>query len=241
VAISIIIPAFNEERFLPETLAHLRRAEAHLGDAPGRHLDVVVVDNASTDRTAEIALTSGARVVVVPEHNIGLVRNAGAKAASGDVLVFLDADTLIPENALSRIVQEMDDPNCLGGAADTDYRPAKTSIKAYVLFWRLLGQSLGMAQGALQFCRRDAFATLGGYDETQYMGEDVDFYWRLGKLAKARKGHVRLLRDVRVIPSCRRYDQWSTWKTLWKTNPFYATLFRRRQSAWRGWYSEVPR
>ena len=241
MTISVVIPAFNEERFLPETLEHLRRAEAHLGTGPGRDVEVIIVDNASTDRTAEVALASGAKVVGVPEHNIGLVRNAGAKAATGDLLVFLDADTLIPEATLSRIVQEMENPSCLGGAADTDYRPARASMRAYLGFWRLVGRATGMAQGALQFCRRDAFLALGGYDEATYMGEDVDFYWRLGTLAKARGGHVRLLRDVRVLPSCRRFDQWPTLRTLWKTNPFYITLFRRRASAWRGWYSDVPR
>lgn len=235
--ISVVIPAFNEEKYLPETLGHLRRAQVHLG----RDVEVIVVDNASTDRTAEVALASGAKVVDVPEHNIARVRNAGAKAASGDVLVFLDADTLVPEATLGRIVQEMADPSCLGGAADTDYRPARASMRAYIRLWRVLGRMTGMAQGALQFCRRDAFAALGGYDETSYMGEDVDFYWRLGKLAKQRKGHVRYLKDVRVVPSCRRYDQWSTWRTLKETNPFYAALFQRRASAWRGWYSDVPR
>lgn len=239
--ISVIIPAFNEERLLPGTLGHLRRAAGRLGAVPGREVEVIVVDNASTDRTAEIALAAGARVVSVPEHNIARVRNAGAGAASGDVLVFLDADTAVPESLLGRIAEVMGGPACLGGAVDTDYRPAQFLMKVYVRMWRLLGQCLGIAQGALQFCRRDAFSALGGYDESMYMGEDVDFYWRLGKLAKARGQHVRYLRDVRVVPSCRRYDQWSTWRILVETNPFYAALFQRRRAAWRGWYSDVPR
>ena len=157
------------------------------------------------------------------------------------MLVFLDADTIIPETTLARIVQQMEDSKCLGGAADTDYRPARSLMRAYLLFWRVVGRAFGMAQGALQFCPREAFATLKGYDEATYMGEDVDFYWRLGKLAMARGGYIRLLPDVRVRPSCRRFDQWSTLKTLWMTNPFYITLFRRRPSAWGGWYIVVPR
>jgi len=239
--VSVIIPAFNEERYLPQTLERLHQAEEQLRAGPDRDVEIIVVDNASSDRTAEIALASGASVISIPEHNIARVRNAGANAASGDLLIFLDADTLIPATLLSRVVQVMEEPTCLGGAVDTDYQPARRIIKAYVLLWRLIDLSFGMAQGALQFCRRSAFASLGGYDETMYMGEDVDFYWRLSKLAKSGGQHVRYLKDVQVVPSCRRYDQWPTWRTLIKTNPLYCTLFCRRQSAWRGWYSDVPR
>ena len=239
--LSVIIPAFNEERFLPQTLDHLRRATEHLGAVSGRDVETVVVDNASTDRTAEVARAAGARVVPVPEHNIARVRNAGARAASGDLLLFLDADTLVPEDLLGRIARVMEEPACAGGAVDLDYRPARPPIKVYLRLWRLLGLSLGMAQGAAQFCRRDAFAALGGYDESLYMGEDVDFYWRLGRFARARGQHVRFLRDVRVVPSCRRFDQWPTSRILVQMNPLYIGLFRRCRAAWRGWYGDVPR
>jgi glycosyltransferase involved in cell wall biosynthesis len=239
--LSVIIPAFNEERFLPQTLDHLRQAAEHAELVPNRDVEIIVVDNASTDRTAELAAAAGAKVVSVPEHNIGRVRNAGAGAASGNLLVFLDADTLVPRSGLSRIVQVMEEPSCLGGAADTDHQPARPLIRLYLRMWRLVGLSLGMAQGAVQFCRRDAFSAVGGYDESIYMGEDVDFYWRLSKLAKGRGQHVRYLKDVRVVPSCRRFDQWSTMRILIQTNPLYITLFRHRQAAWRGWYSDVPR
>src|SRR5262245_16208563 len=113
MTMSVIIPAFNEERFLPQTLEHLRLAAKFAGSVPGQDIEIIVVDNASTDRTAEIALAVGARVISVPEHNIARVRNAGATAAFGDLLVFLDADTLIPESLLGRIMQVMNDPACL--------------------------------------------------------------------------------------------------------------------------------
>jgi glycosyltransferase involved in cell wall biosynthesis len=239
--LSVIIPAFNEERFLPQTLAHLRQATEHIGAVPDGDIEIIVVDNASSDRTAEIALASGTKVISVPEHNIARVRNAGAGAAKGGVLLFLDADTLVPEILLSRIMSVLEEPTCLGGAVDIDYQPARLLIKLYLRLWRLIGLCLGMAQGAVQFCRRDAFAALNGYDESIYMGEDVDFYWRLSKFAKARGQHVHFLRDVRVVPSCRRFDQWPTLRILIKTNPLYILLFRKYQAAWRGWYSDVPR
>jgi len=109
--LSVIIPAFDEERYFSLTLAHLRRASDHLGACRDEEVEVIVVDNASTDRTAETALASGATVVPVPEHNIGRVRNAGASASAGDLLVFLDADTVVTEGLLSRVVEVMEDPN----------------------------------------------------------------------------------------------------------------------------------
>jgi glycosyltransferase involved in cell wall biosynthesis len=239
--LSVIIPAFNEERFLPETLAHLRAAEREAAEEHGARVEIIVVDNASNDRTAEVAREWGATVVSVPEHNIARVRNAGALAAAGDVFVFVDADTLVPETVLSRIVLAMKDPDCLGGAVDTDYRPARRLIRVYLHLWRWIGILTGMAQGATQFCRRDAFSALNGYDERMYMGEDVDFYWRLGRLARSRGHRVRLLREIQVVPSCRRFDQWPLVRTLIQTNPLYVTFFCRRPSAWRGWYGNVPR
>src|SRR5215469_7406934 len=182
--LSVIIPAFNEERYLPRTLSCLNQAINGLGEHADCHVEVVLVDNASTDRTAEIAASFGARIVSTPDHNIARVRNLGAGAASGELLVFLDADTLIPRELLSRILEVMDDATCLGGAVDIDYRPARALMRAYVGVWRAIGLALRMAQGATQFCRREAFAALNGYDDTLYMGEDCDFYWRLRRLAK---------------------------------------------------------
>ena len=239
--ISIIIPAFNEERFLPDTLAHLNQAIADLLTTPEHDIETIVVDNASTDRTAAIARDAGARVISESEHNIGRVRNAGAKAAMCNLLVFLDADTLIPSDLLRRVVEVMAEPTCLGGAVDLDHQPARWVMRLYLRCWRFIGLCCGMAQGGVQFCRRAGFDAVGGYDESIYMGEDVDFFWRLGKFARRSGQHVRIIRDVRAIPSSRRFDQWPISRLLIETNPIYIMFRQRRATAWRGWYSDVPR
>jgi glycosyltransferase involved in cell wall biosynthesis len=204
-------------------------------------VEVIVVDNDSSDATAEVARGFGAVVVGESVHNIAKVRNTGAAKAHGDVLVFVDADTVVPAELLSRIGAVLSEPNCLGGAVDTDYRPSKLASKLYLRAWRVAGRLAGVAQGATQFCRRDAFDALDGYDETLFMGEDVDFYARLKRLARRRGGGVSLIDDVRVSPSTRRFNQWSFMHTLIWTNPLFVFLFRRRESVWRGWYKEVPR
>ena len=96
--------------------------------------------------------------------------------------------------------------------------------------------------GALRsFLEGGAFERLGGYDETAWIGEDVDFYWRLGRLARAGGRRVHLIREVRVRPSTRRFDNWPLWRILLWTNPVIIALLRRTRSVWGGWYSQPVR
>ncbi|HEY6467175.1 MAG TPA: glycosyltransferase [Candidatus Acidoferrales bacterium] len=235
--ISVIIPAFNEESYLPQTLARLQDTIS----ACARSVEVLLVDNESTDRTAEIARSFGATVVLERVHNIGRVRNTGAKVSRGDVLVFIDADTVVPPHFLSRVADTMARSACLGGSAGLVHRPASKLLRAYLEVWRCLGTTLGMAQGAAQFCQRSAFSALNGYDESQFMGEDVDFYWRLKKFSKKMGGYLVFLKDVKVVPSPRRFDNSPIWRTLVWTNPLFVAFFRKTRSAWGDWYVRTPR
>ena len=239
--VSVVIPAFNEEGYLGETLASLNRAKAILQSEGGLPAEIVVVDNDSVDSTADVARALGASVARETQHNVAKVRNTGAKLCNGDVIVFVDADTVVPDKLLSRIVKTMSDATCFGGAVDSDYRPIKRTVKAYLQFWRVIAKLTGMAQGATQFCRRDVFFAMNGYDETLFMGEDVDFHWRLKRIAKRQNGSVVIIEDLRVAPSTRRFDQWRLWRTLVWTNPLFIFLFRRRRTCWHGWYKAAPR
>jgi glycosyltransferase involved in cell wall biosynthesis len=240
-SVSVIVPAFNEERCIAETLDHLRTAAELVRTLAGTPVQILVVDNASTDRTAAIAGGCGVTVIGEAEHNIAKVRNAGARAADHDVLVFVDADTLVPSQLLLRIGQVMASSACLGGAVDNAYDAQRPVIRAYLKFWRILGMLGGMAQGACQFCGRHTFGELGGYDETLYMGEDVDFFWRLRAAARKRELHTSFIRDLQVVTSARRFDTWPLWRTLVLTSPVVAFALRRRSSPWAGWYDRPPR
>jgi glycosyltransferase involved in cell wall biosynthesis len=240
--LSVIVPAFNEVRALPATLTAIDSARSRARIACGCETELVVVDNASTDETAEVARDAGATVVDEPLRNVGRARNAGAAAATGNLLVFVDADTWMPEDAFERIARAMQDARCVGGALDLVHRPRSTLLRAYLCAWRLLGLGLRMSQGAAQFCRRDAFDALGGYDERLWMGEDVELQWRLRRLARRGGGSHRVIRDCRVVPSPRRFDQWPLWRTLVWTHPLAVTALARSSRFWRkGWYETPPR
>jgi glycosyltransferase involved in cell wall biosynthesis len=240
-SISVIIPAFNESDYLPETLDRLAVAERHLKTTIDTAVQIIVVDNASTDRTAELAQSAGTNVAHETEHNIAKVRNTGAAISSHEVLIFLDADTLIPPELLIRVAQAMADPFCVGGAVDCLHHSRSLIVRAYLKFWRMLGFIGGMAQGGCQFCRKSVFHELGGYDETWYMGEDVDFYWRLKRLARKRGLRTFFIRELQVIPSPRRWNHWPRWRILIWTSPLLTFMFRHRKSIWVGWYREPPR
>ena len=239
--LSIIVPAFNEADYLPATLDAIEAATAHLRHRSGAEVETIVVDNNSTDETAAIARSKGAAVVHEPVQGIARARNAGARNAQGNVLVFVDADVLLPSTLLEAIQKVMSDPACVGGGVDIEYRPRQHAMRLYLRAWRLLARWMRLVQGATQFCRGDAFEQVGGYDEHAWIGEDVDFYRSMERLARSAGGTVRFIEQPRVQASSRRFDKWPLWKTLLWTNPLFIALFRRRKAFWAGWYRRPVR
>ena len=239
--LSVIIPAFNEADYLLSTLDSIQHAYEQLRDRADVDVEVIVVDNNSTDDTAAIAEDMGAVVVCEPVQGIGRARNRGACVAEGNVLVFVDADVIVPTTALEAVHEAMSDPACVGGGVDVEYRPRRLVIRLYLRCWRQLARLTGMVQGATQFCRRSAFESVGGYDENVWMGEDVNFFWSLKKLAKETGQRVHVVRSPKVLPSTRRFDKLPVWRVLLFTNPLFITLFRRWKSVWADWYQRPVR
>lgn len=236
--ISVIIPAYNEELRLPRTLAHINKALAVVAWPS----EVIVVDNDSQDRTRQVAESFRARLCLEKEHNIAAVRNAGAKNATGNVFIFIDADTLVPETLFQKIVAVLADEKCFGGAVAVEYEePQRRWMRYYICGWKFWGRAFNMAQGATQFCRKSPFQELEGYNETISVGEDIEFYWRLSKLARRRKGSVYFIEQPTVSTSSRRFDKMSVWKTLLLTHPMVILLTWRKKSVWKDWYENVVR
>jgi glycosyltransferase involved in cell wall biosynthesis len=203
-------------------------------------LTVIVADNQSTDRTREIAEQQGVRVISEAIRNIGHVRNAGARASSGETLVFLDADTDLRPGCVERISVAMADPRCMGGSVRVEYaRSSRWWVRPYLMGWEFWGRVLRILQGAAQFVRRKAFEELGGYDATIYVGEDIEFLERLKKLSAQRGGYTIFIERPRVVTSSRRFTLMSIPRIIAFTNPLVILLFWRVKWIWKDWYERA--
>jgi cellulose synthase/poly-beta-1,6-N-acetylglucosamine synthase-like glycosyltransferase len=176
--ISFIVPAHNEEHELPQTL----RAIRHAAGVSQQRYEIIVVDDVSTDATAEIAQQLGARVEAVNLRQIAAVRNAGARVARGEILFFVDADTRIAPGHVTAGVAALDE-GCSGGSA-------KVALDGEVPFWARVflrvfstlyfASNLGV--GAFMFTRRETFVAAGGFDEQYFAGEEMYLSRELKKL-----------------------------------------------------------
>jgi glycosyltransferase involved in cell wall biosynthesis len=167
--ISFIVPAYNEEHLLEATLAALHAA----GRALDEPYELVVVDDASTDRTTLIALSHGALIVSVAHRQIAATRNSGARIASGDLFFFVDADTIVNEAVVCSAVEALRD-GAVGGGAGVEMDGV---VPFYArLLMPVLVQSFRaarLAAGCFLFCTRNAFMAVGGFDETFFGAEEL--------------------------------------------------------------------
>jgi glycosyltransferase involved in cell wall biosynthesis len=210
--ISVVIPALNEEKFLPHLLQSL--AEQTRTD-----FDVVVVDGSSKDKTVEVARSFGSKlpglqVIASPKAGVGLQRNLGAKAsrqdhsgpaAGGEWLVFLDADSRVQpyfmervqgfiREARPRLFTSWFRPDSEGAADALFALTANMFVEGSIVVHR------SIAPGPLTVVRRDMFELVDGYDEALTFGEDYDLTDRL----TARGIPLQILRETLYVLSLRR-------------------------------------
>lgn len=192
--ISFIIPAFNEEQLLGRTLCAITDVGVTL-DEP---FEVLVVDDASTDRTAEVASESGARVVSVNHRQIAATRNAGARATTGELLFFIDADTIVNTPVVRAAIDALRGGAAGGGCAVRFdgriplYGRVLIGVTMPFYSW------LRLAAGCFLFCTREAFVAAGGFNEEFFGAEEVVMSRALG-----RQGRFVVLRES-VITSGRK-------------------------------------
>ena len=201
--ISVVVPAFNEERLLQGTLRGAREASVAF-DARGWACELIVCDNNSTDRTAEIARASGATVVFEPFNQIARARNAGAARASGDWLVFLDADSRPSAGLFDEVGGAIEGGRCLAGGATVALETDHLLAKAFVHLWNALSRLFRWGAGSFVFCDAAAFREVGGFSQAYYAGEEIDLFRRLKRLARARGRSIAILHRHPLATSDRK-------------------------------------
>ena len=220
--LSIVIPAYNEEAYLGECLRHVLDEVATCG-ACGP-VEVVVIDNASTDRTSEIASGfPGVRVVHEPDKGLTKARQRGLDEAQGAVIGYVDADTKMPKGWIRTVVQSFEaDPGTVCVSGPYVYYDLSTASKFMVrgYWWLALPVSAMtgyMAVGGNFAARRDALVKIGGFDRTiAFYGEDTDIARRLSAV-----GRVRFLMELVMQTSARRLKA----EGLFRTAAIYALNF----------------
>ena len=193
--LSFIVPAYNEERELPRTLASI----SHAAQAAGQPFEIIVVDDASTDATARIATAAGAGTVRGHFRQIAKARNAGARSARGDDLFFVDADTVIAPSHITGALTALKSGCAGGGARVVPEDPVPMWGRLFVRIFSLFYFSLfQLGAGAFLFTTRENFRAIGGFDDQLFAGEEIYFTLALKKI-----GRFKLLREP-IITSGRK-------------------------------------
>lgn len=211
--LSLVVPAYNEERLLSGTLERLR-AGMRVFEDRGWSSELIVCDNNSTDRTADIARAAGAQVVFEPVNQIGRARNTGARAASGDWLLFVDADSSPSEALLRDVIELIQDGNAVGGGSTIALPGSPLYVRAWAAGWNLMSRLTRWAAGSFFFCEARAFRAVGGFSEELYAAEEIDLSKRLKRL-----GRFVILHRHPLVTSARKAELY-TWSEhlafLWR-------------------------
>jgi glycosyltransferase involved in cell wall biosynthesis len=225
--ISLVVPAYNEEGYLPRLLDSVGRARARYACGP-EAVEVIVADNASTDATARVAAALGCRVVRVEKRVIGAARNGGGYAARGDILAFIDADSRIHPETFNEIERALGNPRVVAGATGAlpERWSAGLAVMAAVLYFFALVLRVDIG---VVFCRRADFEAIGGYTEEWLFAEDVRFLLDLRRLGRRRGQRLTRATRARAIASTRKFDKYGDWHYM--TIPFRVGWDLLRQPA----------
>jgi len=224
--ISLVVPAYNEERHLPALLESVSTARARY-QLGAQAVEVIVADNASTDATARIAREHDCRVVAVAERTIATVRNAGAAVAGGTVVAFVDADSLVHPDTFDAIDRTLTERVVVGATGITMSRSSMGIVVTMVLanlFTRLARVDAGVV-----FCRWADWKAVGGYDQSRRIAEDLGFLRDLKRLGRSRGQRFARAKGAATITSARKFDRHGDWHFFTSSPRLLAQfLFDRR-------------
>lgn len=220
---SVIIPAYNEEQFLPRLLESIEAARANYSGGRDQ-VEVIVADNDSTDRTAEVSSAHGARVVRVTKRRIAAARNGGARAAKGEVLCFIDADSAVHPQTFDAIDTAMKTGRYVAGA--TGVVMERKSLGLMVTYCLIMPMVwITRMDTGVVFCHRTDFEKIGGYDESRLYAEDMMLLLALRRLGRTRGQRLTRLPKVKALGCTRKFDQFGEWHYFWMVSIAFQSLF----------------
>ena len=201
--ISVVVPAFNEERLLGETLKRVNIALSAFTQR-GWAAELIVCDNNSTDRTAEIARLAGATVVFEPVNQIARARNGGAAVATGDWLIFVDADSHPTMELFADVAKQIAAGRCVAGGCTLrldEFHPAAWCITH---LWNGASRFLRLMAGSFIFVETKVFRELGGFSHELFVAEELELSKRLKKFAKENGRKIVILHRHPLVTSARK-------------------------------------
>ncbi len=214
--ISVVLPTLNEEKYIESTLFHIRKMKP---------FEIIVADSHSKDKTREIAKKYGAKVVLCPRKNAAIGRNAGGRKARGDVILFLDADSIVFPNMLETLENDFKDKKVAGWTCSIYGFTPKWSEQ---LMYNMANQLINFltmtmkkphAAGICIAVRREVFNKLNGFNENLKVMEDHDFAKRTKKY-----GNFIFSKDTCVFTSARRIENWGGLNLIKKYSKIYISF-----------------
>ena len=206
--ISVVVPAFNEQKLIGSTLRSIRGAADSFARR-GWETEIIVCDNNSTDATAEMARAAEVMVVFEAVNQIARARNTGAAAATGDWLVFVDADSHPTRALFGEAAEQIASGNCIGGGCTVRLDERHFVADCGTGVWNLISRACKWAAGAFIFCETGAFRKAGGFSSELFASEEIDLSKRLKKMAKAAGKKFVILHSNPLLTSARKMRLYS--------------------------------
>jgi len=205
--ISIIVPTFQEGKYITNTMLNLRKAAK---DFP---IEIIVVDGGSVDDTVEKAKNFTNKVYRIG-RGIAKARNFGAKYSNGDILLFMDADVILPNGFAEKLVETFRNPKVVGATCNIMPLKPNFSEKIFFSFYngllRFISRFKPHSRGEFLAVRKSAFFAVNGFNENLSCIEDHDLAMRLSKVGK-----FVYIKDLTVFESMRRFRKLGTLKIIY--------------------------
>jgi glycosyltransferase involved in cell wall biosynthesis len=202
--ISVIIPTLNEEKYLPRCLKSL------VNQTTDRSLEILVIDGGSRDKTVQVARKYADQVLMNPQAPVGAARNLGARVANGNILAFIDADTIANPQWLSTINTAFQrEPRAVGLTGPTLPYDGRLSDSITYRLWTIYLQRILLylemphVIGFNCAYRRAPFLSVGGFDEDSVMSEDIKLAHKI-----RRYGKIKFEKDMSALTSARRFRKY---------------------------------